>query len=100
MTPLVASLLGHVDMVEHLISQRDLVSRQERIGALELLGAQCSYRLTRGAAPIFVRPLRRSQKYLFYVKTLNQTSYQDYCGARAGQHIKANFNPRHLKCIK
>ena len=62
--------------------------------------AQCSYRLTRGAAPIFVRPLRRSQKYLFYVKTLNQTSYQDYCGARAGQHIKANFNPRHLKCIK
>ena len=30
---------GHLHIVEHLISQRDLVGKQERIDALELLGA-------------------------------------------------------------
>ena len=40
MTPLlVASLLGHQHIVEHMISNRDLVGKQERIDALELLGA-------------------------------------------------------------
>ena len=40
MTPLmVASVTGHLHIVEHVISQRELVSKQERIDALELLGA-------------------------------------------------------------
>lgn len=40
MTPLLAaSVTGHLHIVEHLIGQRDLVGRQERIDALELLGA-------------------------------------------------------------
>ena len=30
---------GHLHIVEHLISQRELVGKQERIDALELLGA-------------------------------------------------------------
>jgi len=40
MTPLLAaSVTGHLHIVEHLISQRELVGKQERIDALELLGA-------------------------------------------------------------
>lgn len=40
MTPLLAaSVTGHFDIVEYLIANTDLVSRQERIDALELLGA-------------------------------------------------------------
>jgi ankyrin repeat protein len=40
MTPLLAaSVTGHLHIVEHLIQQRDLVGKQERIDALELLGA-------------------------------------------------------------
>ena len=40
MTPLmVASDKGHQQIVEHLISQRELVTKQEKIDALELLGA-------------------------------------------------------------
>lgn len=40
MTPLLAaSVTGHLHIVEHLIGQRDLVGKQERIDALELLGA-------------------------------------------------------------
>ena len=40
MTPLlVASVQGRLHIVEHLISHRELVSKQERIDALELLGA-------------------------------------------------------------
>merc|ERR1712158_267889 len=41
MTPLLAASVtgGHLHIVEHLISQRDLVGKQERIDALELLGA-------------------------------------------------------------
>ena len=31
--------VGHLHIVEHLISQRELVGKQERIDALELLGA-------------------------------------------------------------
>ena len=30
---------GHLHIVEHLIGQRELVGKQERIDALELLGA-------------------------------------------------------------
>jgi len=40
MTPLLAaSVTGHIHIVEYLIAKHDLVSRQERIDALELLGA-------------------------------------------------------------
>ena len=40
MTPLLAaSVTGHIHIVEYLIANPDLVSRQERIDALELLGA-------------------------------------------------------------
>eukprot|EP00096_Caligus_rogercresseyi_P001274 TRINITY_DN1203_c0_g1_i1.p1 TRINITY_DN1203_c0_g1~~TRINITY_DN1203_c0_g1_i1.p1 ORF type:complete len:701 (+),score=220.98 TRINITY_DN1203_c0_g1_i1:573-2675(+) len=40
MTPLLAaSVTGHIHIVEYLISEANLVSRQERIDALELLGA-------------------------------------------------------------
>jgi len=40
MTPLLAaSVTGHLHIVEHLIGQKDLVGRQERIDALDLLGA-------------------------------------------------------------
>ncbi|CAB4058973.1 Protein fem-1 homolog A-A,Protein fem-1 homolog A-B,Protein fem-1 homolog B,Protein fem-1 homolog A,Protein fem-1 homolog CG6966,Protein fem-1 homolog C [Lepeophtheirus salmonis] len=40
MTPLLAaSVTGHIHIVEYLISEPNLVSRQERIDALELLGA-------------------------------------------------------------
>jgi len=40
MTPLLAaSVTGHLHIVEHLIGQRELVGKQERIDALELLGA-------------------------------------------------------------
>ena len=40
MTPLLAaSVTGHIHIVEYLIAKYDLVSRQERIDALELLGA-------------------------------------------------------------
>ena len=40
MTPLLlASVKGHLDTVESLISQREHVSKQERIEALELLVA-------------------------------------------------------------
>ena len=40
MTPVkIASLKGHGHIVEYLISQRELVSKQERLDALELLGA-------------------------------------------------------------
>ncbi len=40
MTPLLAAAVtGHMHVVEHLISKLDLVSRKERIDALELLGA-------------------------------------------------------------
>ena len=40
MTPLLAaSVTGHMHIVEYLIANDDLVSRQERIDALELLGA-------------------------------------------------------------
>ena len=40
MTPLLAAAVtGHIHIVEYLIANPDLVSRQERIDALELLGA-------------------------------------------------------------
>ena len=40
MTPLLAAAVtGHIHIVEYLIANADLVSRQERIDALELLGA-------------------------------------------------------------
>merc|ERR1719460_1740767 len=40
MTPLLAAAVtGHIHIVEHLISKENLVSRKERIDALELLGA-------------------------------------------------------------
>jgi len=40
MTPLLAaSVTGHTFIVEHLISEQELVSRAERVDALELLGA-------------------------------------------------------------
>ena len=40
MTPLlVASVRGHLHIVEHIITQEELVTKQERIDALELLGA-------------------------------------------------------------
>ena len=40
MTPLLAAAVtGHIHIVEFLIGNRTLVSRQERIDALELLGA-------------------------------------------------------------
>ena len=40
MTPLLAAAVtGHIHIVEFLIGNRNLVSRQERIDALELLGA-------------------------------------------------------------
>ena len=40
MTPLLAaSVTGHMHIVEYLIANHELVSRQERIDALELLGA-------------------------------------------------------------
>lgn len=40
MTPLLAAAVtGHMHIVEFLISDPDLVSRSERIDALELLGA-------------------------------------------------------------
>ena len=40
MTPLlVASVNGHQHIVEHIITQEELVTKQERIDALELLGA-------------------------------------------------------------
>jgi len=40
MTPLLAaSVTGHLHIVEYLIGQRDLVGKQERIDAMELLGA-------------------------------------------------------------
>lgn len=40
MTPLLAaSVTGHLHIVEHLTGQRDMVGKQERIDALELLGA-------------------------------------------------------------
>ena len=39
-TPLLAaSITGHLHIVEHLISQGELVDKQERIDTLELLGA-------------------------------------------------------------
>ena len=45
MTPLlVAAEYGCLYMVEHLISLRELVTKQERIDALELLGASLVYR--------------------------------------------------------
>ena len=45
MTPLLAAAQhGHLYMVEYLISLRELVTRQERIDALELLGARFVYR--------------------------------------------------------
>ena len=53
----------------------------------------------KGCANIFVHPLRLSEKFLFYVKTLNQTKNKEKSPARAGEDIKANFKPRHLKCI-
>ena len=53
----------------------------------------------KGCANIFVHPLRLSEKFLFYVKTLNQTKNKEKSLARAGEDIKANFNSRHLKCI-
>ena len=65
----------------------------------------CDWRLTaclsgyEGCASIFVRPLPLSQNFLFYVKTLNQTKNKEKSPARAGEDIKANFKPRHLKCI-
>ena len=40
MTPLLAAAVtGHIHIVEYLIASTDLVSRRERIDALELLGA-------------------------------------------------------------
>lgn len=40
MTPLLAaSVTGHLHIVEYLIGQKDLVGKQERIDAMELLGA-------------------------------------------------------------
>ena len=40
MTPLLAaSVTGHIHIVEFLIGNRNLVTRQERVDALELLGA-------------------------------------------------------------
>ncbi len=40
MTPLLAAAVtGHIHIVEFLIGNRNLVSRQERIDSLELLGA-------------------------------------------------------------
>ena len=40
MTPLLAAAVtGHIHIVEYLIADPDLVSRKEKIDALELLGA-------------------------------------------------------------
>lgn len=40
MTPLLAaSVTGHTHIVEYLISRTDLISRKDKIDALELLGA-------------------------------------------------------------
>lgn len=71
MTPLLAaSVTGHTHIVEYLIKLPDLVSRKERVDALELLGATYvdKKRDMIGALELWKRAMDDRQDY-FYIHT-------------------------------
>jgi hypothetical protein len=68
MTPLLAaSVTGHIHIVEYLIKLPDLVSRTERVDALELLGATFvdKRRDMIGALELWKRAMDDRQDYFF-----------------------------------